>query len=48
MGVTKGNAPALRLYQSAGFVEYGLERHALKVDGRYYDEILMEKDLAGV
>ncbi|VIO75757.1 GNAT family N-acetyltransferase [Bradyrhizobium ivorense] len=48
LGVTKGNAPALRLYRSVGFVEYGLERHALKVDGRYHDEILMEKDLAGV
>lgn len=45
LGVTAGNEPALRLYQSAGFVEYGLERHALKIDGRYYDEILMAKDL---
>jgi RimJ/RimL family protein N-acetyltransferase len=47
LGVTKGNAPALRLYQSVGFVQYGLERHALKVDGRYHDEILMAKELAG-
>ncbi|WP_426442198.1 N-acetyltransferase family protein [Bradyrhizobium genosp. P] len=45
--VVKGNEPALRLYQSAGFLEYGLERHALKIDGRYYDDILMAKDLAG-
>ncbi|QPF82473.1 GNAT family N-acetyltransferase [Bradyrhizobium genosp. L] len=45
LGVTKGNDAALRLYQSAGFIEYGLERHALKIDGRYYDEILMAKQL---
>jgi RimJ/RimL family protein N-acetyltransferase len=40
------NAPARRLYRSLGFVEYGLERRGLKVDGRYYDEVLMVKDLA--
>jgi len=45
--VVKGNEPAMRLYQSAGFVEYGLEKHALKIDGRYYDDILMAKDLVG-
>ena len=45
--VVDGTDPALRLYQSAGFVEYGLERHALKIDGRYYDDILMAKDLVG-
>jgi RimJ/RimL family protein N-acetyltransferase len=43
--VVDGNDPALRLYQRAGFVQYGLERHALKIDGRYYDDILMAKDL---
>ncbi|MES5482952.1 GNAT family N-acetyltransferase [Bradyrhizobium sp. INPA03-11B] len=45
--VVKGNEPAVRLYQSMGFVEYGLERHALKIDGRYHDDILMAKDLVG-
>ncbi|MBR0872904.1 GNAT family N-acetyltransferase [Bradyrhizobium tropiciagri] len=45
LGVTGGNEPAYRLYRSMGFVEYGVERHALKIDGRYYDEILMVKDL---
>ncbi|WFU53212.1 GNAT family N-acetyltransferase [Bradyrhizobium pachyrhizi] len=43
--VVKGNEPACQLYQNAGFVEYGLERHALKIDGRYYDDILMARDL---
>ncbi|MGY4479953.1 N-acetyltransferase family protein [Bradyrhizobium sp. USDA 3364] len=45
--VVKGNEPAFRLYQSMGFVAYGLEKHALKIDGRYYDDILMAKDLVG-
>ena len=47
LAVVKGNEPACRLYQRAGFVEYGLEKHALKIDGRYYDDILMAKDLVG-
>lgn len=47
LAVVKGNEPACRLYQRAGFVEYGLEKHALKIDGRYYDDILMAKDLLG-
>lgn len=45
--VVKGNEPACELYRRAGFVEYALERHALKIDGRYYDDILMAKDLLG-
>ena len=47
LSVVQGNEPALRLYQSMGFVEYGLERRALKIDGRYYDDILMAKNLIG-
>ena len=39
------NLTALRLYAGLGFVEYGRERHALKQDGRYYDEILMVRFL---
>lgn len=45
LGVTVGNAPALHLYPSLGFVEYGREPAALCVDGRYYDEILMQLEL---
>jgi ribosomal protein S18 acetylase RimI-like enzyme len=44
--VVSDNVPALRLYLALGFVQYGVERHGLKVDGRYYDEVLMAKDLA--
>jgi RimJ/RimL family protein N-acetyltransferase len=43
--VVSDNEPARRLYASLGFVEYGIERNALKQDGRYYDEVLMAKDL---
>lgn len=39
------NASARRLYEKLGFVEYGREKHALKQDGRYYDEILMVRFL---
>ena len=44
--VTNSNTPARRLYVGLGFDEYGIERRGLKVDGRYYDEVLMAKDLA--
>lgn len=33
-----GNAAALRVYESRGFKVFGVERHALFVDGQYYDE----------
>lgn len=42
LGVIAGNTHALRLYQSLGFVEYGLEPAALCVDGHYPDEHLMQ------
>jgi RimJ/RimL family protein N-acetyltransferase len=45
LSVVSDNEAARRLYASLGFVEYGIERKALKQDGRYYDEILMAKDL---
>ena len=43
--VVRDNARARSLYASLGFLEYGLEKYALKQDGRYYDEVLMAKDL---
>jgi RimJ/RimL family protein N-acetyltransferase len=45
LSVVMGNEPARRLYVRLGFVEYGIERNSLKQAGRYYDEILMAKDL---
>jgi ribosomal protein S18 acetylase RimI-like enzyme len=45
LDVVSENETARRLYVSLGFVEYGIERNALKQGGRYYDEVLMAKDL---
>ena len=45
LAVVSDNEPARRLYARLGFVEYGLEKKALKQDGHYYDEVLMAKDL---
>jgi ribosomal protein S18 acetylase RimI-like enzyme len=39
--VASTNATAIRLYASAGFKEYGMERRALKIDDTYHDEIFM-------
>ena len=39
--VVADNLPARRLYQSIGFVEYGVERNATKYRGRYHDDVLM-------
>jgi RimJ/RimL family protein N-acetyltransferase len=43
--VVSENEAARRLYSALGFVEYGVEKKALKQDGRYYDEVLMVKFL---
>jgi RimJ/RimL family protein N-acetyltransferase len=47
LAVVQDNEQARRLYASLGFLEYGLEKNALKQDGRYYDDVLMAKDLLG-
>jgi ribosomal protein S18 acetylase RimI-like enzyme len=45
LAVVSENEQARRLYERLGFLEYGLEKRALKQDGHYYDEVLMAKDL---
>jgi len=40
LGVNASNAAAISLYQSRGFIRYGLERDALWVDGIFYDSEL--------
>jgi RimJ/RimL family protein N-acetyltransferase len=45
LSVVVGNEQARRLYARLGFVEYGIEENSLKHRGRYYDEILMAKEL---
>jgi GNAT superfamily N-acetyltransferase len=46
LSVVATNAAARRLYASLGFEPYGIEAHALLVEGRYLDEIHMVKTLA--
>jgi ribosomal protein S18 acetylase RimI-like enzyme len=41
LSVVASNAAACRLYGTAGFKEYGLERRAIKVGSEYFDELLM-------
>ncbi|WP_400245806.1 N-acetyltransferase family protein [Niallia sp. JL1B1071] len=39
--VVSDNIQAKKLYESLGFETYGMDRKALKVSGKYYDETLM-------
>ena len=41
LGVRIDNATAAALYRKLGFVEEGYRRHAVKVDGKYIDELAM-------
>ena len=41
LAVTTTNAAALGLYRALGFVPYGLDRRALKLGDRYWDEELL-------
>ena len=45
LSVVRDNEQARSLYASLGFLEYGVEKNSLKQGGRYYDEVLMAKDL---
>lgn len=41
LSVVTANAAARRLYERHGFETYGIERHALEVEGQVYDEAHM-------
>ena len=41
LSVESENVPAIRLYERLGFVSYGVEPRALKVDGKYFSETHM-------
>jgi RimJ/RimL family protein N-acetyltransferase len=45
LGVGAHNAPAIRLYEKAGFQIYGTEPRSLYVNGRYIDEHMMVRFL---
>ena len=40
LNVVGDNEAAIRLYAGFGFTEYGREPRALKIEGRYFDELL--------
>ena len=42
--VYQGN-PAIRLYERMGFQVYGRQPKFIKMDGQYFDKIMMQKDL---
>ncbi len=44
--VVRDNRPARRLYESLGFVEFGMEPKASKLGEKYYDEAHMVLDLS--
>lgn len=45
LGVDPENTPAAKLYRSVGFEQMGFNKRALKVNGRYVDEINMALEL---
>jgi GNAT superfamily N-acetyltransferase len=46
LSVVRENRPARRLYESVGFLEFGMELKALKQGDKYYDEALMALDFS--
>jgi len=44
LSVVRENRPARQLYESVGFLEYGVETKASKYGDKYYDEALMALD----
>jgi ribosomal protein S18 acetylase RimI-like enzyme len=47
LSVVRENRPARGLYESVGFLEYGVETKASKYGDKYYDEALMALDFGG-
>lgn len=43
LGVFAGNARAAALYRKAGFVEEGIKRRAVLIEGVFHDEIIMAR-----
>jgi RimJ/RimL family protein N-acetyltransferase len=46
LSVVTENRPARRLYERAGFLEFGIEPKALKLGDKYYDEAHMALDFS--
>ena len=45
LGVNAASAPAMALYKAMGFRPFGVERAFLMVNGVFYDEVLMARDV---
>lgn len=45
LSVLTTNTAAYSLYRSYGFTEWAIDKDALCIDGVFYDEYLMRKDL---
>lgn len=43
LGVFAGNARAAALYRKAGFIEEGIKRRAILINGVFHDEIIMAR-----
>jgi ribosomal protein S18 acetylase RimI-like enzyme len=46
LSVVKENGPARRLYESVGFLQFGMEPKASKLGDKYYDEAHMALDFS--
>jgi len=46
LSVVRENRPARRLYESVGFLEFGMEPKASKYGDKYYDEAHMALDFS--
>jgi RimJ/RimL family protein N-acetyltransferase len=44
LDVVSENVRAIKLYEKFGFVSYGLNKHAAKVNDKYYDWLMMRLD----
>ncbi|MEG0693474.1 MAG: GNAT family N-acetyltransferase [Oscillospiraceae bacterium] len=45
LGVRSDNETAMKLYKKEGFSEIGRHKNFFKINGKYYDEILMDLHL---
>jgi RimJ/RimL family protein N-acetyltransferase len=45
LSVTTNNLAAIALYESVGFIKYGVDPRRIRVDAHYFDEYLMILDL---
>ncbi|MGM0845342.1 MAG: N-acetyltransferase family protein [Bacillota bacterium] len=43
--VVTSNPSAIKLYEKAGFTSFGVEKRAMKLNGNYFDEMWMSKEL---